>query len=116
EGEPVLRSKQPALVRQELWGVLIAYTLLRRWMREMAAHVQVEPQRISFHTASYAIVNLLAVPSLDSAGTLPKQLAALLAQSRHFVLPPRRTGRRFPRVVKKRASKFPTKKCQSALN
>lgn len=30
EGEPVLRSKQPALVRQELWGVLIAYTLLRR--------------------------------------------------------------------------------------
>ena len=26
EGEPVLRSKQPALVRQELWGVLIAYT------------------------------------------------------------------------------------------
>lgn len=116
EGEPVLRSKQPALVRQELWGVLIAYTLLRRWMREMAAHVQVEPQRISFHTASYAIVNLLAVPSLDSAGTLPKQLAALLAQSRHFVLPPRRTGRSFPRVVKKRASKFPTKKCQSALN
>ena len=110
EGEPVLRSKQPALVRQELWGVLIAYTLLRRWMREMAAHVQVEPQRISFHTASYAIVNLLAVPSLDSAGTLPKQLAALLAQSRHFVLPPRRTGRSFPRVVKKRASKFPTKK------
>ena len=25
-------------------------------------------------------------------------------------LPPRRTGRSFPRVVKKRASKFPTKK------
>ncbi|QJD66428.1 IS4 family transposase [Xanthomonas campestris pv. badrii] len=109
EGEPVLRSKQPALVRQELWGVLIAYTLLRRWMREMAAHAKVEPQRISFHTASYAIVNLLAVPSLDSAGTLPRQLTALLAQSRHFVLPPRRTERSFPRVVKNRTSKFPTK-------
>jgi hypothetical protein len=116
EGEPVLRSKQPELVRQELWGVLIAYTLLRRWMREMAAHVKVEPQRISFHTASYAIVNLLSALSLDSAGTLPKQLAALLEQSRHFVLPPRRLDRRFPRVVKNRAHKFPTKKCQSALN
>lgn len=116
EGEPVLRSKQPALVRQELWGVLIAYTLLRRWMREMAAHVQVEPQRISFHTASFAIVNLLAVPSLDSAGTLPKQLAVLLAQSRYFVLPPRRTERSFPRVVKNRTPKFPTKKCQSGVN
>ena len=116
EGAPVLRSKQPALVRQELWGVLIAYTLMRRWMREMAAHVKVEPQRISFHTASYAIVNLLAVPSLDSAGTLPRQLAALLAQSRHFVLPPRRTTRSFPRVVKKRASKFPTKKMPVSVN
>ncbi|MFZ5527298.1 MAG: IS4 family transposase, partial [Pseudomonadota bacterium] len=61
EGEPVLRSRQPELVRQELWGVLIAYTLLRRWMREMAHHLKVEPQRISFHTASYAILNLIAV-------------------------------------------------------
>lgn len=110
EGEPVLRSKQPELVRQELWGVLIAYTLLRRWMREMATHAKVEPQRISFHTASYAIVHLLTLPSLDSAGTLPRQLAALLEQSRHFVLPPRRTGRSFPRVVKNRSLKFPTKK------
>jgi hypothetical protein len=116
EGEPVLRSRQPELVRQELWGVLIAYTLLRRWMREMAAHLKVEPQRISFHTASYAIVNLLSLPSLDSAGTLPKQLALLLEQSRHFVLPPRRTDRRYPREVKNRANKFPTKKMPVRLN
>lgn len=116
EGQPVLRSKQPELVRQELWGVLIAYTLLRRWMREMAAHVQVEPQRISFHTASYAIMNLLAVPSLDSAGTLPKQLLALLEHSRYFVLPPRRTERYFPRVVKNRVHKFPTKKMPVSVN
>ena len=116
DGEPVLRSKQPELVRQELWGVLIAYTLLRRWMREMATHLKVEPQRISFHTASYAIVNLLRAPSLDSAGTLPKQLAALLAQSRHFVLPPRRPERSFPRVVKNRAHKFQTKKMPVSVN
>lgn len=116
DGAPVLRSKQPDLVRQELWGVLIAYTLLRRWMREMAAHAKVEPQRISFHTASYAIVNLLASASVESAGTLPKRLAALLAQSRHFVLPPRRTERHFPRVVKNRAHKFPTKKMPVSVN
>jgi hypothetical protein len=115
-GQPVLRSKQPELVRQELWGVLIAYTLLRRWMREMAAHIKVEPQRISFHTASYAIVNLLAPSSLASAGTLPKQLLALLEQSRHFLLPPRRTERSYPREVKNRAHKFPTKKMPVRLN
>ena len=104
EGEPVLRSKQPALVRQELW-VLIAYTPLRRWMREMAAHVQVEPQRISFHTASYAIVNLLAVPSLDSAGTFAQAVGSPVgaiatlraAATPHWPLP---KGRQ------KRASKF----------
>jgi hypothetical protein len=110
EGAPVLRSKQPALGRQELWGVLIAYTLRRRGMREIAAHVQVEPQRSSFHTASDAIVNLLVIASLDSAGTLPRQLAALLAPSHHFVLPPRRNTRSVPRVVKNRAAKCPTKK------
>ena len=60
-------------------------------MREMAAHVQVEPQRISFHTASYAIVNLLAAPAWTLPAPCPERLAALLAQSRHFVLPPRRT-------------------------
>jgi hypothetical protein len=34
----VLRSKQPELVMQEVWGVLIAHTLLRRCMRLMAQH------------------------------------------------------------------------------
>lgn len=112
----MLRSKQPALVRQELWGVLIAYTLLRRWMREMAAYVKIWPQRMSFHTASYAIVNLLSLPSLDSAGTLPKQLTALLEQARYFVLPPRRCDRNFPRFVKNHSHKFPTKKMPVSFN
>lgn len=109
QAQPVLRSKQPALVRQELWGVLIAYTLLRRWMREMAQQVQVEPRRISFHTAMFAIINLLCFASLESAATLPQQLARLLEQAHVFVLPPRRPDRHFPRVVKNRAHKFPTK-------
>ncbi|MDN0076666.1 IS4 family transposase [Crenobacter sp. SG2303] len=109
DAEPVLRSKQPELVRQELWGVLIAYTLLRRWMREMAKHAKVEPRRISFHTASYAILNVLCFASMASASTLPAQLARLLEQSRLFILPPRRPGRHYPRVVKNRAHKYPTK-------
>ena len=97
-------------------GVLIAYTLLRRWMREMAAHVQVEPQRISFHTASYAIVNLLAVPSLDSATwhlaqTVGSPVGAIATLR---MLPPRRTGRSFPRVVKN-ALQIPNEKNASQL-
>ena len=104
----VLRSKQPALVRQEIWGVLIAYTLLRRQMRLMAQHLKVPPMRIGFHVASIAIIELLRFAPLESAATLPKRLSLLYEQARIFLLPPRRS-RSFPRVVKHKASKYPRK-------
>ena len=47
---------------QEVWGVLIAHTLLRRWMRLMALHARVEPTRISFHTAKHAIIGAINTP------------------------------------------------------
>lgn len=109
----MLRSKQPELVKQEVWGVLIAYTLLRRWMRLMAEHEGVAPTRISFHTARHAIVGAINTVHLARAGTLPVLLQWLLEQARYFVLPPRRAGRSFPRELKRSRSKFPTKKCQS---
>lgn len=101
KGQSVLRSRQPELVMQEVWGVLIAHTLLRRWMRLMAQHVGVEPVRISFHTAQHAIVGALHSVHLARAGTLPQHLQRLLEQARYFVLPPRRCGRSFPREVKR---------------
>ncbi|MGN5824878.1 IS4 family transposase [Pseudomonas aeruginosa] len=113
QGQAVLRSKQPELVKQEVWGVLIAYTLLRRWMRLMAAHEGVAPTRISFHTARHAIVGAINTVHLARSGTVPALLQRLLEQARYYVLPPRRTERSFPREVKRSRSKFPTKKCQS---
>jgi hypothetical protein len=111
QGQGVLRSKQPELVMQEVWGVLIAHTLLRRWMRLMAQHVGVEPTRISFHTAQHAIVGALNTVHLARAGTLPQHLQRLIEQARYFVLPPRRTDRSFPREVKRSArGKYPSKK------
>ena len=58
-GHSVLHSRQPELVMLEVWGVLIAHTLLRRCMRLMAQHAQVEPVRISLHTARHALVGML---------------------------------------------------------
>lgn len=115
-GQAVLRSKQPELVKQEVWGLLIAYTLLRRWMRKMAQSEGVEPRRISFHTAQHAIVGLLCTANLSTPGTLPQRLADLLAQARHFLLPPRRLDRSYPREVKNRARKFPSKKMPVRIN
>ncbi|MCG2601856.1 MULTISPECIES: IS4 family transposase [Burkholderiales] len=111
QGQGVLRSRQPELVMQEVWGVLIAHTLLRRCMRLMAQHVQVKPMRISFHTARHAIVGVLRSVHLARAGAIPQHLQWLLDEARHFVLPPRRQDRSFPRQVKRAArSKYPTKK------
>ena len=111
QGQGVLRSRQPELVMQEVWGVLIAHTLLRRCMRLMAQHVQVEPVRISFHTARHAIVGALRGVHLARAGVVPQHLLWLMEEARHFVLPPRRLGRSFPREVKRSTrSKYPSKK------
>ncbi|GGH58416.1 hypothetical protein GCM10010975_19010 [Comamonas phosphati] len=109
-GQAVLRSKQPGLVKQEVWGLLIAYTLLRRWMRKMAEHASVVPQRLSFHTAQHAILGLRHTASLSTPGTLPQRLADLLEQARYFSLPPRRPDRSFSSEVRNRAHKFPSKK------
>lgn len=108
QGEFVLRSKQPELVMQELWGTLLAYNLIRRQMKLMAHSIDVPPRQMSFHLCCLSIVNLLRMSPLESAGTLPKQLQALHAQAKHFVLPPRRK-RSCPRVVKHKAAKFPRK-------
>ena len=110
----VLRSKQPALVRQEIWGVLIAYTLLRRQMRLMAECLDVAPARMGFHVASITIIDVLRFAPLESPATLPQRLAALFKQAKLFVLPTRR-ARACPRAVESRLTKYP-KRCHSTLN
>ena len=114
QSEPVMRSKQPQLVLQELWGVLIAYQLLRRWLNQMALRAKQPANRMAFEASSYAIVNILRFANMHSPATIPKQLEHLLEQSHVFVLPPRRLHRPAqPRALKSTYAKYPKKKCQS---
>ncbi len=47
-----LRSKKAAGIRQELWGVLLAYNLLRSQMVKMAASLKgYTASQLSFHMA-----------------------------------------------------------------
>jgi hypothetical protein len=46
-GQP-LRSKEPALVRQELSGLLLAHDIVRWWMHQSAREADVDPDRLSF--------------------------------------------------------------------
>jgi IS4 transposase len=43
-----LRSKSPELVRQELWGLLLAHYAIRALMTEAAQSAGLDPDRLSF--------------------------------------------------------------------
>ena len=62
-----LRSKKAAGIRQELWGVLLAYNLLRSQMVKMAASLKgYTASQLSFHMASvYLIHELSCMPYLS---------------------------------------------------
>jgi Insertion element 4 transposase N-terminal/Transposase DDE domain len=44
----VLRSKSPEMVRQEVWGILLAHYAIRYLMHEAADTADVDPDRLSF--------------------------------------------------------------------
>ena len=102
-----LRSKTPDLVRQELWGVVLAYNLLRFQMAQMAYSLPgIEPHQLSFTLASaYLIKELMLLPAV-SPGNLPQVIHRMMAMAQAFVLPHRRV-RRYPRAVKRRPQKYP---------
>ena len=111
ESEFTLRSKRPDMIAQELWGILLAYNILRYQMVIMAKTIPgLKPNQLSFTTCSIAIINLLLSMSLNSAGTIPRKLEDLKAQTRHHILPERRKRRAYPRVVKSNKNTYPIKK------
>ncbi|EJL6296938.1 IS4 family transposase, partial [Vibrio cholerae] len=97
-----LRSKTPALVKQELWGMLLAYNLLRFMMCQMAYSLDtVMPYQIGFKQASIFLVSQLQMLPAVAPGRYPEVLRYILDMAESFVLPERRE-RTYPRAVKKR--------------
>jgi hypothetical protein len=104
-----IRSKSPEAVAQEMWGLLIAYNLIRLEMERVAVELGVVPTRISFVAALREFVNEWHLATIVSPGTLPKRLATLADNLRHYILPPRRPDRVFPRAVKIKMSNYDRK-------
>lgn len=106
EREETLRSKSPAAVTQEIWGVLLAYNLVRLEMERVAAEAGVEPTRISFVAALHLIVDEWLWFAVTSPGAIPSRLRDLRANLKRFILPPRRSKRSYPRAVKIKMSGY----------
>ncbi|HHQ4465196.1 IS4 family transposase [Aeromonas veronii] len=105
-----LRSKKAAGIRQELWGVLLAYNLLRSQMVKMAASLKgYTASQLSFHMASVYLIHELSCMPYLSPGSIPKRVAELDKQAGQFVLPERRE-RSYPRSVKARPQKYAVQK------
>jgi len=105
-----LRSKKPDMVRQELWGTLLAYNLLRFQMARMAYSLKdVHPCQISFNQAAGMIIKELTLLPAVSPGNVPAILNALTDMAPAFVLPWRRE-RVYPRAVKKRPQRYAIRK------
>ena len=105
-----IRSKSPVAVAQEMWGLLIAYNLVRLDIARIATELGVPPIRISFVAAlrEFAYEWSVATNGL-TPGAIPKHLATLVDRLRHFVIPPRRGERAYPRAVKIKMSNYDRK-------
>lgn len=112
ERQEAIRSRTPQGVRQELWGIAIAYNLIRLEMERAAAEAGVAPTRISFVGALAHIkdeIGRLRGQRL-ALGTIPSRLAHLRRMLKRLVLPERRSERSYPRAVKVKMSSYPRKR------
>lgn len=107
--EETIRSRKPEGVKQELWGILLTYNLIRLEMAHIAAEADVEPTRISFVEALRLIRDEWEWLSVTSPGAIPKRLETMRRNVKRYILPPRRV-RSFPRAVKIKMSSYDRKR------
>lgn len=105
-----IRSKSPESVAQEMWGLLIAYNLVRLEMERIADELKVPPTRISFVAAlRHFVEQWVWATETPSPGAIPQRLSTMRDRLRRFLLPPRRPERVFPRAVKIKMSNYARK-------
>jgi hypothetical protein len=113
ERKESLRSRVPERVLQEVWGLAIAYNLVRLHMAEVAQRAGVVPSRISFRHALLLMRGFWLTAWSTSPGNLPQRLEGLHQELALLILPPRRP-RRYPRAVKIKMSNYPRNRSSHA--
>lgn len=102
-----LRSRLPELVRQELWGILLTYNLIRYQMVELCFSLKGNylPYQLSFNGALAHIMRLLVGLPYSTPGAIPRQFKHFHSMAESLILEGRRE-RTFPRTVKPRPQKY----------
>lgn len=107
-----LRSKKPDLVIQELYGMLIAYNLIRHEAALAGDVVKLRATRISFKTAMRVVLyDYYGMATASNLQSIPARLKELTDTIKDFILPKQKRPN-YPRAVKMRMGKFPVKRSQ----
>lgn len=104
--ETVLRSQTPGGIEQEMWGILLAYNLIRLEISRIATEANVPPQRISFIMALRYIQDEFLWCAIASPGTIPKKLRDLRDNVKRFIVPERKRPPK-PRAVRSSKTQYP---------
>jgi len=108
----ILRSKSPAGVLQEVYGLFAAYNLIRALMLEAAVEHDIPSLEISF-TEALAVIKA-ALPEFErtAPADYPRLMRTLLADIAACRLDRPRRHRHYPRVVKVKMSNWKLKRPQ----
>jgi hypothetical protein len=104
--QETIRSRTVDGVDQEMWGVLLAYNLIRLEMERTADDLGVEPTQISFVSAMRLVCDTWMWCSIASPGAIPTRLRTMRELFTGLVLPERRSNRSYPRAVKIKMSNY----------
>lgn len=110
-----LRSQSVVATKQEIWGLLIAYNLVRLEMARTAEQARCAPTEISFVMALHAFqFEMLHAAALNAQGNLPGLLKRM--RERMIIeLNIYRPGRKFDRVTKAKPQRYPERRLRKPL-
>jgi hypothetical protein len=108
--QETIRSRTVSGVEQELWGIFLAYNLVRLEMQRTAAQLRVRPIQISFVAALRLVCETWSWCAIASPGAIPARLNTMRELFPRLVLPDRRPTRSYPRAVKLKMSHFDRKR------
>jgi hypothetical protein len=116
DGRWMLRSKLSELVRQQLWGVLQTYNLVRYQMVRIAFELKGDylPYQLSYSGSISEITRLLMTLPWASPYKMPGELRTWYERAKWLVLPERRV-RSSPRELRVKAQKYPASKTADHL-
>lgn len=111
----VLRSRKAELPEQEVWGMLLAYNLIRREATRAAEKHKRAPSEMSFKFAfQFIATELIVLGNTASPGTIPKRLEHLRGSLEALFIRKRPRPSR-PRAVKISKTRYPVNRHAAPL-